>query len=89
MQRCACPTARPTAHVLPQRLVDRLKRERFRAIFDYLRRGSPAPVLNLLETVQVGGAAAAATAACGVAHRRNELPRSCHGCLPHVRVCSR
>jgi hypothetical protein len=37
-----------------QRLVDRLKRERFRAVFDYLRRGSPAPVLNLLETVQVG-----------------------------------
>ncbi|KAL4440425.1 hypothetical protein ABPG75_003426 [Micractinium tetrahymenae] len=35
-----------------ERLVDRLKRERFRAIFDYLRRGSPAPVLNLLETVQ-------------------------------------
>ena len=33
--------------------MDRLKRERFRAIFDYLRRGQPAPVLNLLETVQV------------------------------------
>jgi hypothetical protein len=40
-----------------QRLVDRLKRERFRAIFDYLRRGDPAPLLNLLETVQVAGMA--------------------------------
>lgn len=46
-----------------QRLVDRLKRERFRAIFDYLRRGSPSPVLNLLETVQVWRAVAAALAA--------------------------
>ncbi|KAL4431755.1 hypothetical protein ABPG77_002971 [Micractinium sp. CCAP 211/92] len=35
-----------------ERLVDRLKRERFRAIFEYLRRDSPSPVLNLLETVQ-------------------------------------
>ena len=33
--------------------MDRLKRERFRAIFDYLRQGAPAPVLNLLEVVQV------------------------------------
>ena len=37
----------------PQKLVDRLKRERFTAIFDYLRRGRPAPRLDLLATVQV------------------------------------
>lgn len=41
-----------------QKLVDRLKRERFRAIFDYLRRGAPAPVLNLVEAVQVGAGSA-------------------------------
>ncbi|PRW39076.1 expressed ef-hand domain-containing isoform A [Chlorella sorokiniana] len=35
-----------------EKLVDRLKRERFRAVFDYLRRGAPAPVVNLLEAVQ-------------------------------------
>jgi hypothetical protein len=37
-----------------QKLVDRLKRDRFRDIFDYLRRGQPPPLLNLLQTVQVG-----------------------------------
>ncbi|KAI3431406.1 hypothetical protein D9Q98_004459 [Chlorella vulgaris] len=35
-----------------ERLVDRLKRERFRAVFEYLGRGDPAPVLNLLDTIQ-------------------------------------
>lgn len=45
---------RPKPWPQPQKLVDRLKRERFRAIFDYLRQGAPAPVLNLLEVVQVG-----------------------------------
>lgn len=49
----------PAGHAPLQRLVDRLKRERFRAIFEYLRRDSPSPVLNLLETVQVGRAEAA------------------------------
>ena len=38
-----------------QRLVDRLKRERFRAVFEYLRQCDPAPVVNLLDVVQVGG----------------------------------
>lgn len=36
-----------------QKLVDRLKRERFRAVFDYLRRSDPSSLVNLLETVQV------------------------------------
>lgn len=36
-----------------QRMVDHLKRERFTAIFDYLRRGDPCPHANLLEAVAV------------------------------------
>ncbi|PSC72051.1 expressed ef-hand domain-containing [Micractinium conductrix] len=35
-----------------ERLVDRLKRERFRAVFEYLRQCDPAPVVNLLDVVQ-------------------------------------
>lgn len=38
---------------VPQRMVDHLKRERFTAIFDYLRRGDPCPHANLLEAVAV------------------------------------
>ena len=34
-------------------LVERLKRERFRAVFDYLRRGDRAPVINLVAVVEV------------------------------------
>ena len=36
-----------------EQLVDRLKRERFRAIFDYLRRGERSNIANLVELVGV------------------------------------
>ena len=39
---------------LVQKLVEKLKRERFRAIFDYLGRGESDAQLNLVEVVQVG-----------------------------------
>jgi hypothetical protein len=38
-----------------QKLVEKLKKERFRAVFDYLCRGEAEAPLNLLEVVQVGG----------------------------------
>ena len=51
--RLACTLPPRPPHT--QRMVERLKRDRFTAVFDYLRRGAPAPTLNLLEAVQVRG----------------------------------
>ncbi len=37
-----------------QKLVEKLKKERFRAIYTYLCRGEPGTMLNLVKTAQVG-----------------------------------